>query len=320
MPAWVVHLHAHRGAAADAPEPIAEAIRELRAAGTALVGDISNSLASYEVLADSELSAAIFHEVLGFHTPDAAAVVAGGQDRLAQLTPYGWLRPVLVPHAPYSVAPELMKAIGESDREHPLSVHLGESVEEVQFLETGSGAWRTLIEQIGAWSDTWRPPGCGPVEYIARQGLLHARLIAVHGVQFTDAELARLAGAGATVVTCPRSNRWTGAGTPPIERFYSSGVRVAIGTDSLASVEDLNLFAELAAVRALAPGVRASRILRSATLDGAEALGFGAELGSLAPGKRAELIAVRIPPDVEDVEEYLLSGITAADVRWLATD
>ena len=83
--------------------------------------------------------------------------------------------------------------------------------------------------------------------------------------------------------------------------------------------EDLNLFAELAAVRALAPAVAASRILRSATLDGAEALGFGSHLGSIEPGKRAELIAVRIPPGVEDVEEYLLSGITAADVRWLET-
>ena len=75
-------------------------------------------------------------------------------------------------------------------------------------------------------------------------------------------------------MTCPRSNRWTGAGVPPIDRFYASGVRVAIGTDSLASVEDLNLFAEMAEVRRLAPAVPAARILESATLAGAEALGF----------------------------------------------
>ena len=319
MPAWVVQLLAYRRTAADPPEPIADAIREMRATGTALVGDITNSLASYDVLADSDLSAAIFHEVLGFHVPDPAAVIAGARDRLAQLTPYEWLRPVVVPHAPYSVSPELMKAIGESDHQHPLSLHLGESAEELQFLQNGSGAWRRLIEQLGVWTDAWQPPCCGPVEYVERLGLLHSRLIAVHGVQFTDAELARLAAAGATVVACPRSNRWTGAGTPPIDRFYASGVRVAVGTDSLARVEDLNLFAELAAVRALAPGVPASRILQSATLDGAAALGFGSELGSLEPGKRAELIAVQVPPDVEDVEEYLLNGITAADVRWLET-
>jgi cytosine/adenosine deaminase-related metal-dependent hydrolase len=319
MPAWVVQLLANRRTASDPPEPIADAIREMRATGTTLVGDITNSFASYDVLADSDLSAAIFHEVLGFRVADANAVVAAARDRLAQLTPFEWLRPVVVPHAPYSVAPELMKAIGDCDPQQPLSVHLGESAEELLFLETGSGPWRALIEQLGVWADGWQPPGCGPVEYVDRLGLLNRRLLAVHGVQFTDAELARLAAAGATVVTCPRSNRWTGAGAPPIERFYASGVRVAVGTDSLASVEDLNLFAELAAVRALAPAVAASRILRSATLNGAEALGFGSHLGSIEPGKRAELIAVRIPPGVEDVEEYLLSGITAADVRWLET-
>ena len=63
---------------------------------------------------------------------------------------------------------------------------------------------------------------------------------------------------GATLATCPRSNRWTGAGVPPVARFYESGVRVAVGTDSLASVEDLNVFAELAEMRRLAPSVPAA--------------------------------------------------------------
>ena len=104
-----------------------------------------------------------------------------------------------------------------------------------------------------------------------------------------------------------------------IERFYASGVRVAIGTDSLASVEDLNLFAELAVVRRLAPGLPAARILASATLDGAVALGFEKDYGSIAVGKLADLIAVRIPADVADVEEYLLSGIEPDAIRWLAS-
>jgi 5-methylthioadenosine/S-adenosylhomocysteine deaminase len=94
-------------------------------------------------------------------------------------------------------------------------------------------------------------------------------------------------------------------------------VRVAVGTDSLASVDDLNVFGELAAMRRLAPGIAAARLLRSATLDGASALGFGSELGSIEPGKRAELLAVRVPGEVEDVEEYLVSGIEADDIRWL---
>ncbi len=87
--------------------------------------------------------------------------------------------------------------------------------------------------------------------------------------------------------------------------------------DSLASVEDLNLFAEMAAVRRLAPAVPASAILRSATLSGAEALGFAEDFGSIEPGKRAALIAVRLPADRADVEQYLVGGVEPADIRWL---
>ena len=198
-----------------------------------------------------------------------------------------------------------------------MSIHVGESSDEIAFLRNATGAWRELLYRLGAWNDRWEPPGCGPVEYLDRLGLLSDRLLAVHGTQLTNGELSRLATADATLVTCPRSNRWTGAGTPPIERFYSSGVRVAIGTDSLASVEDLNLFREVAYVRDLAPHVPARQILASATIAGAIALGFNKEFGTIEPGKRAALIAVRVPSGVEDVEEYLVSGSIEPDaIRW----
>ena len=198
-----------------------------------------------------------------------------------------------------------------------MSVHVAESAEEVQFLRDGTGAWRELLGRLGVWNDRWAAPGCGAVEYLHATGLVSELLLAVHCVQATSDDLRRLQSAGATVVTCPRSNQWTGAGIPPVERFYESGVRVAIGTDSLASVDDLNLFSELAELRRLAPAVPASRLLRSATRDGAEALGFGAGFGTIEPGKRADLVAVRIRPGVDDVEEYLVGGIEPDDIRWV---
>jgi 5-methylthioadenosine/S-adenosylhomocysteine deaminase len=108
-----------------------------------------------------------------------------------------------------------------------------------------------------------------------------------------------------------------GVGDPPLEAFYATGVNVAFGTDSLASVADLNMFQELAMARRLAPGVSARTLIESATLIGARALGFAAGFGSIEAGKRAALIAVNLPERVGDVEEYLVSGIVPEMVQWV---
>ena len=318
MPQWVERLMALRRTVGHEPEePIRAAVAEARAAGTCLVGDITNTCAAYDALADSELSAAIFRELLGFNVMDPAPVVDAARAQIEALSPIAWLRPSVVPHAPYSVSPALLRSIANASAGRIISVHVAESAEEIEFLKSGTGAWRSLLERLEVWTDQWQPPGTGPVEYLEAHGLVSERLVAVHCVQLTDEELQRLAAVGATVVTCPRSNRWVGAGVPPVDRFYTSGVRVAIGTDSLASVEDLNLFEEMRMIRELAPDVSAARILESATRSGAEALGFADELGTIEPGKRAELMAVRVPPHTEDVEEYLLTGIPPSSIRWL---
>jgi cytosine/adenosine deaminase-related metal-dependent hydrolase len=104
---------------------------------------------------------------------------------------------------------------------------------------------------------------------------------------------------------------------PPVAEFYRSGVRVAIGTDSLASTPDLNVFAELAELRKLAPAVSAAQLLDSATRQGARSLGCDADYGTIEPGKRARLLAVSVPAGVDDVEEYLVSGVQPEQIRWL---
>lgn len=319
MPAWAARLMACRRTVAVEPlEPITRAVAELRASGTGLVGDITNTLASYGPLVEAGVPGCLFRELLGFASHEAETAVTEARLEMARLEQPGRLHCSVVPHAPYSVGPALFEAIARTaGKEEVISVHLGESLAEIEFLQHGRGSWRELLERLGAWDSGWVPPACGPVAYLERFGLVHRRLLAVHAVHLTNGELARLAAAGATVVTCPRSNRWTGAGDPPVARFYASGVRVAIGTDSLASGDDLNLFAELAALRALAPGVPAARLLHSATASGADALGFGDAFGRIAVGARADLIAVRVPPDIPDVEEYLIGGIQPASVRWI---
>ena len=179
------------------------------------------------------------------------------------------------------------------------SVHLGESPEEMEFIRHGTGPWRTLLEELRVWTDAWEAPGTSPVEYLERLGFLDRRVLAVHGVQLAGDDLDRLRSLDMTVVACPRSNRYVGVGAPPLEAFYAMNVNVAFGTDSLASVEDLNLFSELAEARRIAPRVQARSLLESATRHGARALGFEDEFGTLEEGKRAQLIAVRLPDGVE---------------------
>jgi len=320
---WVKTLFAIRGRpdggmSAAQVAPIHEAIAEARASGTVAVGDISNSLAAVGPMREANLDGVVFHELLGFKERDGALIDSTREMRSRAVS--AGARVSLAPHAPYSTSLELFKAIRSAvdGSACPItSVHLGESAEEIEFLQKGSGPWRGMLEIIGAWRDDWPVPACDPVAYLDRHGIIDEKTLVIHGVQFGDGALTRLAEIGATLVTCPRSNQWVGVGYPPVERFYKSGVNVAIGTDSLASVEDLNLFSELKTLRWLAPGIPAAKLLESATLTGARALGLGDELGSLTPGKRAEMIAVTLPPQVEDVEEYLLGGITPSQLDWV---
>jgi len=319
---WVKQLMAGRRGVERPDDPAVleamhAAIRELRATGTVAVGDISNSLASPGPMQAAGLDGIVFHELLGFAERDGAVVE---RTRAARAAVPGRLS--LAPHAPYSTSPELFQAIRaavDASGCGIMSVHLGESPEESELLAAGTGPWRGILELIGVWRDDWMVPGCSPVAYLDRLGVIDRLTLVVHGVQFDDAALARLAEIGATLVTCPRSNQWVGVGAPPIERFYQSGVSVAVGTDSLASVEDLNLFNELKAMHGIAPAVPAARLLESATLVGARALGLAGELGSLTPGKRAEILAIELPGPVDDIEDYLVSGIDPARIHHVGT-
>ena len=235
-----------------------EGIREAVACGTALVGDISNTLVTFDPLARSVLAGD--HLLRADSLPSGVRASGGGggdradrRDRVGERQGQpGSARAVL--GVDRTVAGGVQRdGVGQA-MSSPFSIHLSESAEEVEFVRTGGGPWRTFLEDMGSWDSGFVAPAVSPVEYLDRVGVLGPRTLAVHGVQMSASDLARLAERGSTIVTCPRSNARTGAGTPPIAEFYASGVRVAVGTDSLASTPDLNVFSELAAMRVLAPG------------------------------------------------------------------
>ncbi len=322
---WVREVMKARRQYPDATHPeIVDAARQAivaaRATGTALFGDVSNTLATVPLLREAGAHAHVFYELLGFSERDPHARVQDARARINELADAGsGVRISLAPHAPYSLPQELFEAIRVDRNRHPgeiSSVHLGETRDEIELLRSGTGEIRTVLEELGRWPADWRMPGAGPVEYLATLGLLDERMLAVHGVQFDAGDLAHLRAREVTIVSCPRSNVYVGVGPPPLASFYESGVPVAFGTDSLASVADLNMFAELREAHLIAPDIPARQLLESATLTGARALGFDTEFGSIEPGKIAALLAVAVPAHADDVEQYLVTE-SRLDVRWL---
>jgi 5-methylthioadenosine/S-adenosylhomocysteine deaminase len=174
--------------------------------------------------------------------------------------------------------------------------HVAESQHELDALVRGEGMLATPGRR--AWV---APFGRHPIAELAAHGLLGPETVIAHAVHVGPDEIATLAATGAAVAHCPRSNALLGCGIAPLGELRAAGVRVGLGTDGPSSALDLDDFAELRAAillqRAAAgdPTVlTAADALRLATLGGAEALGLEHEIGSLEPGKRADLVAVRL--------------------------
>jgi len=318
---WVRDLVARREAAGPEParQGAAAAIEALVSLGTAAVGDVSNDLAHLDLLAASPLRAVVFFELIGWDPDKVPAALAFADARLAALPAAvrsAGLEVRLAAHAPYSVAPGLLRALGA--RPDYAGLHLAESPEETRFLATGEGEWPAFLAERGMAHVRFNPPRKSPVAYVDGLGALRSGVVAAHCVQVDDDDCARLAGSGVHVALCPRSNRTLGVGRVPLPRLMAAGVRLCLGTDSLASAPTLNLLEEAAVLHEAFPEVPPAALVRMATAGGAEALGLD-DLGTLAPGRSAALAFVPAPSDPADPLEYLVSGeARPRRVEWAA--
>jgi 5-methylthioadenosine/S-adenosylhomocysteine deaminase len=200
------------------------------------------------------------------------------------------------PHAPYSVSEALYRRVTRYAQQEklPLAVHLAESQEESELVRYGAGPFAEALRGRGIVVE---PHHCSPVQYLHELGVLRAGTLAIHCVQVDAADMQTLQAARVSVVHCPRSNRAHGHGTAPLAALREAGLTVAIGTDSVVSVGDLDLWAETRA-----SWIGADAALRYLTLEGARALGWERTIGSLEVGKAADLAVFgytppqRLPP------------------------
>lgn len=323
--AWIEALVAARGGASataprsEAADPAADeaervaraatssAIRFLEERGTVAVGDVSNALAHVDALAASSLSAVVFAELLAWDPARAEATLSWGEARLKAVAPLlrAGLEVRLAAHAPHSVSPELLRLLAA--RGGLGGIHLAESPDESRFLADGGGDWAGFLARRGLGHVAFQPPGRSPVGHLEALGALEPRLVAVHGVQLGPADRELLARRGVSLVLCPRSNRNLGVGTADVPALVAAGVRLALGTDSLASAETLDVLDDAVLLHRQFPALEPALILRLATAGGAAALGFS-DLGAIAPGCRAALVFAAAERTPEDPYAHLLSG------------
>ncbi|MGA8259923.1 MAG: TRZ/ATZ family hydrolase [Arenicellales bacterium] len=185
------------------------------------------------------------------------------------------------PHAPYTVSDGPLRKVRmlADELNVPVHMHVHETAHEVEESVSRNGV--------------------RPLERLSRLDLLNDHLLAVHMTQLLPAEIQAIAAAGAHIIHCPESNLKLASGMCPVAALMNAGVNVALGTDGAASNNDLDMFGEMRTAALLAKGVSgdvtsvpAHAALEMATINGARALGLDDLIGSITPGKAADLVAV----------------------------
>lgn len=213
------------------------------------------------------------------------------------------------PHAPYTVNDANFERIRmlADQLDLPVHLHLHETAQEVQ----------QSLDQYGQ----------RPIARLDRLGLVNDRLIAVHMTQLTEGEIHLCAERGVSVVHCPESNLKLASGFCPACALERAGVNLAIGTDGVASNNDLDMLGETRTAAILAKAVAddaaaldAFTALRAATLGGAKAIGFGERIGSIEPGKQADLVCVDLSPVETQPLHHVVSQLVYATGRHQVSD
>lgn len=296
--------------------------------GVTCVGEIVTAGQGLQAMARSGLHGVAFCEFIGGYTDGGRTNITARLDDLveraetaaARIGHGTGIRIGVAPHAPYTVSEAALRSVTKLARTHgwPVACHLAESSSELEFLARGTGDIAEFMGRVLGLGRPLRPEVLrkSPADYVAAAGALALRGTAgaiwttiIHGVHLSPGDIDRLATGKAGVVLCVRSNQMLNVGADAqIGRLARADLTLGIGTDSLASNSDLDLFAEMRALHAvwvrqeptLAASQMAGRLLRMATLEGAATLGLAADMGSLTEGKRADLTVTDLPRAVSD--------------------
>jgi cytosine/adenosine deaminase-related metal-dependent hydrolase len=272
-------------------EAAVSGVRDSWARGVTCIAETGSTGAVMRALHDLGGRGIVYQEVFGPDPTQCSASMQELERAILQLRRLATAQ-LLVgvsPHAPYTVSAPLYEAVAHFARtgELPLAVHVAESKEETAFVRDGAGPFADALRARGIAVEARR---CSPVNYLVQRGAVRHGTLCIHCVQVSEQDIELLCVTGASVAHCPRSNAAHQHGRAPLELLRRS-VPVGLGTDSVVSVGALDLWAE-----AEAAGFAGDAALRMLTIEGARALGWDAEIGSLELGKAADLAVVAVGP------------------------
>lgn len=260
--------------------------------GTKGVGDISNLSLTAEIKSKSELNWMTFVECIGLHPSRAATILEEAASKKNTFLHSSNSFSELAAHAPYSVSRELMNGISAAT-ESVTSIHFMESKDELSFMLDKSGPFSKLYEFLGLDLGFF-PANTDSIEWI--QPLMNARhkTLLIHATMMQEWDATRLKRmhGNPVVCLCPRANLYIENRLPDIPMMIEHEFEIVIGTDSLASNDDLDLFNEVRTIQQHFPEIPLSDILCWATKNGANVLGWGNELGTFETGKRPGFILI----------------------------
>ncbi len=321
---WIAELLAKRAAAVSGEERSAAfsaLLHDQYGSGVLLMADTGNELLS-ELHSPATEGWPKIERMVEYLGPDRQACLAA-REKISGLDD----RIAVTGHAPYSTGPELLQYIKTRCRRlnQIFSIHTAESAAELPFLRSNTGIFRDFLEKRNRWDGTFSSAAVGfsgTIEYYDQLGILDEMTLLVHCVHVSEKELVVIAERGAHICLCPGSNRFLRVGRPPVAEMLQAGILPALGTDSPASNQVIDLWREMQILAADNQEIDHDKIFAMATLGGARALHAEKDCGSLTIGKKARFLHVSSPALLRctngpEVMRELVAAGRPAEISWI---
>jgi cytosine/adenosine deaminase-related metal-dependent hydrolase len=294
FPGWADSLHKAMRTSRPDPVAVSRAIDDVQNTGTVFVADMAGfgAVPLAEALQQKQLNHLLMVQLFGFAPPRGEELWTPGyakalpEECVGQHLAYAG-------HSLYSTHPKTLQLIKKWCRDHsrPFALHLAESAEEVELLQTGRGRLADLLRTSGRLPKNFEAPGRSPVGLADHLGLLDDRTQCIHCVHISDEDTALLAERGCTVVLCPRSNDYIGVGRAPWRKLKAAKIPMCLGTDGLTSNTDLDLRNEMRFLLSQTDVFSLHDVVSMVTVNAAAALG-PAGASTLEQGEPARWVTV----------------------------